>query len=46
MNSFKNYLFVAALATASVTTAFASGTHAGGHNEDESAIGKEKIIFK
>ena len=41
MNSFKNYLFVAALATASVTTAFASGNHAGGHNEDESAIGKE-----
>ena len=41
MNSFKNYLFVAALATASVTTAFASGNHAGGHSEDESAIGNE-----
>ena len=41
MNSFKNYLFVAALATASVTTAFASGNHAGAHSEDESAIGKE-----
>ena len=41
MNSFKNYLFVVALATASVTTAFASGNHLGGHSEDESAIGKE-----
>ena len=40
MNSFKNYLFVALMATASVGTAFASGNHAGGHDENEGAIGK------
>ena len=41
MNSFKNYLFVAAIATASVTSAFASGDHAGSHDGSESTIGKE-----